>query len=221
MASASVGKLFLAGFVPGILTADPKAVPDARLVPQLHHREAAEVAYFGLTIVLMLVLARCALGFAGVSARSSLVLGLAAVLLLSRPGEWNLLTSHGPWAVDDLFETVAFTPDAKRLVTAGAWSDLVAEAGGEEVDCRADELFAVFRGARDGVAAAVAAADAVQFIGMPEGRIPLAEAVTYLGLPLLPAISQYTSDWAGFGVSDGLRRLAKYFRHYRRVAPRA
>jgi putative ATPase len=29
---------------------------------------------------------------------------------------------------------------------------------------------------------AVAAADAVQFIGMPEGRIPLAEAVTYLAL---------------------------------------
>ena len=48
-----------------------------------------------------------------------------------------------------------------------------------------------------------------------------AEAVTYLGLPLLPAISQYPSDWAGFGVSDGLRRLAKYFRHYRPVAPRA
>ena len=29
---------------------------------------------------------------------------------------------------------------------------------------------------------AVAAADAVQFIGMPEGRIPLAEAVTYLAM---------------------------------------
>jgi putative ATPase len=29
---------------------------------------------------------------------------------------------------------------------------------------------------------AIAAADAVQFIGMPEGRIPLAEAVTYLAL---------------------------------------
>ena len=33
--------------VPGILTADPRIVPDARLIPQLHHREAAEVAYFG------------------------------------------------------------------------------------------------------------------------------------------------------------------------------
>jgi aspartokinase/homoserine dehydrogenase 1 len=37
--------------VPGILTADPKAVPDARVVPQLHHREAAEVAYFGAKVL--------------------------------------------------------------------------------------------------------------------------------------------------------------------------
>jgi bifunctional aspartokinase / homoserine dehydrogenase 1 len=37
--------------VPGILTADPKAVPDARLVPQLQHREAAEVAYFGAKVL--------------------------------------------------------------------------------------------------------------------------------------------------------------------------
>src|SRR5258705_376600 len=37
--------------VPGILTADPKAVPDARVVPQLHHREAAEVAYFGARVL--------------------------------------------------------------------------------------------------------------------------------------------------------------------------
>ena len=37
--------------VPGILTADPKNVPDARLVPQLHHREAAEVAYFGAKVL--------------------------------------------------------------------------------------------------------------------------------------------------------------------------
>jgi bifunctional aspartokinase / homoserine dehydrogenase 1 len=37
--------------VPGILTADPKSVPDARLVPQLHHREAAEVAYFGAKVL--------------------------------------------------------------------------------------------------------------------------------------------------------------------------
>jgi aspartokinase/homoserine dehydrogenase 1 len=37
--------------VPGILTADPRAVPDARLVPQLHRREAAEIAYFGAKVL--------------------------------------------------------------------------------------------------------------------------------------------------------------------------
>jgi aspartokinase/homoserine dehydrogenase 1 len=37
--------------VPGILTADPRSVPDARVIPQLHHREAAEVAYFGAKVL--------------------------------------------------------------------------------------------------------------------------------------------------------------------------
>ena len=37
--------------VPGILTADPRTVPDARLIPQLHHREAAEVAYYGAKVL--------------------------------------------------------------------------------------------------------------------------------------------------------------------------
>jgi aspartokinase/homoserine dehydrogenase 1 len=37
--------------VPGILTADPRTVPDARLIPQLHQREAAEVAYFGAKVL--------------------------------------------------------------------------------------------------------------------------------------------------------------------------
>lgn len=37
--------------VPGILTADPRTVPDARLIPQLHHREAAEVAYYGARVL--------------------------------------------------------------------------------------------------------------------------------------------------------------------------
>jgi bifunctional aspartokinase / homoserine dehydrogenase 1 len=37
--------------VEGILTADPRQVPDARIVPQLHHREAAEVAYFGAKVL--------------------------------------------------------------------------------------------------------------------------------------------------------------------------
>lgn len=37
--------------VPGILTADPSLVPDARLIPELHHREAAEVAHYGAKVL--------------------------------------------------------------------------------------------------------------------------------------------------------------------------
>src|SRR5881275_2428919 len=37
--------------VPGLLTADPRIVPDARLVPQLHVREAAELAYYGAKVL--------------------------------------------------------------------------------------------------------------------------------------------------------------------------
>jgi aspartokinase/homoserine dehydrogenase 1 len=37
--------------VPGILTADPRVVDDARLIPQLHHREAAEVAHYGAKVL--------------------------------------------------------------------------------------------------------------------------------------------------------------------------
>lgn len=37
--------------VAGILTADPRSVPDARLIPQLHRREAAEVAYYGAKVL--------------------------------------------------------------------------------------------------------------------------------------------------------------------------
>jgi aspartokinase/homoserine dehydrogenase 1 len=37
--------------VPGILTADPRLVSDARLIPQLHHREAAEVAHYGAKVL--------------------------------------------------------------------------------------------------------------------------------------------------------------------------
>jgi aspartokinase/homoserine dehydrogenase 1 len=36
---------------PGILTADPRLVSDARLIPQLHHREAAEVAHYGAKVL--------------------------------------------------------------------------------------------------------------------------------------------------------------------------
>ena len=49
--SLGAGRVVLWKDVPGILTADPKAVPDARVVPQLHHREAAEVAYFGAKVL--------------------------------------------------------------------------------------------------------------------------------------------------------------------------
>ena len=37
--------------VPGILTADPRLVGDARLIPQMHHREAAEVAHYGAKVL--------------------------------------------------------------------------------------------------------------------------------------------------------------------------
>jgi bifunctional aspartokinase / homoserine dehydrogenase 1 len=37
--------------VPGILTADPQMVGDARVIPELHHREAAEVAHYGAKVL--------------------------------------------------------------------------------------------------------------------------------------------------------------------------
>ena len=37
--------------VPGIMTADPRLVPEARVIPQLHHREAAEVAHYGAKVL--------------------------------------------------------------------------------------------------------------------------------------------------------------------------
>ena len=37
--------------VPGMLTADPRVVPNARVIPQLHIREAAELAYFGAKVL--------------------------------------------------------------------------------------------------------------------------------------------------------------------------
>ena len=37
--------------VPGVLTADPQTVPDARLLPKLHVREAAELAYYGAKVL--------------------------------------------------------------------------------------------------------------------------------------------------------------------------
>jgi aspartokinase/homoserine dehydrogenase 1 len=37
--------------VPGILTADPRVVPDARVIPQLNTGEAAELAYYGAKVL--------------------------------------------------------------------------------------------------------------------------------------------------------------------------
>ena len=37
--------------VPGFLTANPRVVPDARVIPELHLREAAELAYYGATVL--------------------------------------------------------------------------------------------------------------------------------------------------------------------------
>lgn len=47
----SARKVVLWKDVPGILTADPRVVSDARLIPQLHHREAAEVAHYGAKVL--------------------------------------------------------------------------------------------------------------------------------------------------------------------------
>jgi aspartate kinase len=33
--------------VPGLLTADPRVVPEARVIPALHAREASELAFHG------------------------------------------------------------------------------------------------------------------------------------------------------------------------------
>ena len=45
------GEVSLWKDVPGLLTADPRVVPDARVIPQLHLREAAELAYYGAKVL--------------------------------------------------------------------------------------------------------------------------------------------------------------------------
>lgn len=37
--------------VDGLMTADPKSVPQARVLPELHYREAAELAYYGAKVL--------------------------------------------------------------------------------------------------------------------------------------------------------------------------
>ena len=47
----SARAVFLWKDVPGMLTADPRVVPDARVIPQLNVREAAELAYYGAKVL--------------------------------------------------------------------------------------------------------------------------------------------------------------------------
>lgn len=61
----------------------------------------------------------------------------------------------------------------------------VTEAGGHEVDCRADELFAAFQRAKDAVAAAVAAQSAVEAHTWPEGATVRVRVGLHTGEPAL------------------------------------
>ncbi|MEW5850896.1 MAG: bifunctional aspartate kinase/homoserine dehydrogenase I [Myxococcota bacterium] len=45
------GSVTLYKEVDGLMTADPKAVPEARVVPEVHYREAAELAYYGAKVL--------------------------------------------------------------------------------------------------------------------------------------------------------------------------
>lgn len=45
------GSVTLFKDVDGLMTADPKAVPDARVLPEVHYREAAELAYYGAKVL--------------------------------------------------------------------------------------------------------------------------------------------------------------------------
>lgn len=45
------GRVCLWKDVPGLLTSDPRIVPDARVIPQLNVREAAELAYYGAKVL--------------------------------------------------------------------------------------------------------------------------------------------------------------------------
>ena len=49
--SLSAAEVVLWKDVTGILTADPRDVPGARVIPDLHRREAAEAAYFGAKVL--------------------------------------------------------------------------------------------------------------------------------------------------------------------------
>jgi class 3 adenylate cyclase len=68
----------------------------------------------------------------------------------------------------------------RRLLRAA-----VAEYGGQEVDCRADELFAVFDGARSGVAAAAAGQRALAAQAWPKGAAVRVRMGLNAGEPIL------------------------------------
>ena len=61
----------------------------------------------------------------------------------------------------------------------------VADAGGHEVDCRADELFAAFRRAKDAVAAAAAGDSALEAHKWPEGTAVRVRMGLHTGEPAL------------------------------------
>jgi aspartokinase/homoserine dehydrogenase 1 len=49
--STGAARLTLFKEVDGLMTADPKSVPDARVIAEMHYREAAELAYYGAKVL--------------------------------------------------------------------------------------------------------------------------------------------------------------------------
>ena len=79
---------------------------------------AAQAAYYAVTVVLVLVLARMALRLGGWRATTAQVFGLATLILCSRPGEWNAVL--GQFAVlGALAICAALAYGAERPVLAG------------------------------------------------------------------------------------------------------
>src|SRR6202162_6333869 len=50
-AALGVGEVIIWTDVDGVLTADPRLVPEARTIPEISYREAAELAYFGAKVL--------------------------------------------------------------------------------------------------------------------------------------------------------------------------
>lgn len=50
-AALSADEVIIWTDVDGVLTADPRLVPDARIIPEISYREAAELAYFGAQVL--------------------------------------------------------------------------------------------------------------------------------------------------------------------------